>query len=392
MTFVAYALTGSTTTAGLIGTVMGLTMILVGVVGGAIVDRMDRRRAMILYGAISGALWMVAGFLLLTGHMTYPVLLLICAGSSVTGGLFGQATNAALRSIVPVSQFAQAQANNQGRDGAISILGSPLGGFLYVLRDWLPFFVPALCYFILVGAALMIRTDLRPHPNQTNHANLTNHADAAPKAASLGADIKAGFAFLGQHGVLRQIFIAALVINLGFTGISTGMNLYLVAGGISSVHLGMIQAATGVVSILGAVVAGKLVNKIKTGQLLIVTMGCMALFMLPLVFSQTALTYLICMCLAMALIPAVNSGLVGFIMGIVPAEMQGRVNAIFGLMNLTNTLTGIICGWLLENAAPWVCMAIFWPLLALSVLIAISSRQVREIPLPDEWQGYIERL
>ncbi len=376
LSYLAFHLTGRISSSGILGTTMGVTTIIVAIFGGAIVDRMDRRRAMVCYGIGGMVVWGTGALVLMAGAMTFPILLAVAFSSAVLGGIFGEATNAALRSIVATVHYPAAQAANQGRDGAISVVGSPLGGALYSLRDWLPFVAPVVCFGILTFSALRIRTDLHPRRGEDQ------------RSPGVLRDIAEGFRFVVEHRRLLRVLVMMVFINLGFSGLMTGMILNLVNVGTSPVKVGLINTAVGISAILGSIVATQLVNRIPTGLLLmsISMIGVVALS--PLLFNQSYWVVLLTESTVMFLVPAVNAGIVGYAFALIPVELQGRVGSVTNLANIFAAFSAALGGWLLTVSSPAVCAAAFWACVVIAAVFVACSKLLREIPTPERWVHY----
>ncbi|MFT0846742.1 MFS transporter [Actinomycetaceae bacterium L2_0104] len=376
LSYLAFHLTGRISSSGILGTTVAVTTIVVAIFGGAIVDRMDRRRAMVCYGIGGMVIWGSGALLLLLGAMTFPLLLAVAFGSAVLGGIFGEATNAALRSIVSTRDYPVAQAANQGRDGAISVIGAPLGGALYTLRDWLPFVAPVICFALLAFSALRIKTDLYPRRGLVRGSS------------GVLRDIAEGFRYVIEHKRLLRVLVMMVFINLGFSGLMTGMVLNLVNIGTSPVKVGLINTAVGISAILGSVVATKLVDRIPTGLLLVSISVIGVVVLSPLLADQGYWTVLVTESIVMFLVPAVNAGIVGYAFALIPVELQGRVGSVTNLANIFAAFSAAIGGWLLTVSSPAVCAAAFWSCVVIAALFVSSSKLLREIPTPERWPEF----
>lgn len=117
-----------------------------GLFGGTIVDRHPRKPLIIGNAAAQMLLWSLASSLMLHRSLTiYLLAVLVCLSSFLTGFL-GEATNAALRSIVSMRDYPKARSINESRDATINMTGSPIGGILYGIRPWLPFVCSAVVF------------------------------------------------------------------------------------------------------------------------------------------------------------------------------------------------------------------------------------------------------
>ncbi|MCF2707121.1 MFS transporter [Arcanobacterium haemolyticum] len=379
LSYLAFALTTTISSSGVLSSISAVTTTVFSVLGGTIIDRMDRRKAIVIYGVSGALIWGSGAVLLMLGLMTYPILLTLAFAAAFSGGLFGSATNAALRSIVEPREYPEAQAANQGRDGALNVLGSPLGGLLYSLRDWLPFVVPTISYLILVVATMQIRADLSPRRGESGEVD----ADGG-----FIADFLAGFRYVVSHKRMLRLQIIVLLLNLGFAGVMQGVFLNLVAIGTPPVKTGILNAVTGGMVLLGALVATRIVNRFPSGKLYVATFAYMLVVCIPLIFSQSYVTVLVCFALLTVSLPIVNSSLLGFIMARVPHELQGRVGAVSIFANILSSFAGAICGWILTISSAGTCVAIFIGFIAAGALLSAASPNIREISTPDRWEEY----
>lgn len=376
LSYLAFHLTGRISSSGVLGTATAATTIVVAILGGAVVDRMDRRRAMVCHGVGGMVVWGTGTIVLVAGAMTFPILLAIAFGSALLGGVFGEATNAALRSIVSTPDYPAAQAANQGRDGAIAVIGAPLGGALYTLRDWLPFVAPVLCFGILTVAALRITTDLHPRRSEDK------------SGPGVLRDIAEGFRFVVAHKRLLRILVMMIFINLGFSGLMTAMILNLVNLGTAPVQVGLINTAVGISAILGSAVATWLVDRIPTGRLLVSISLLGVIVLSPLLISQGYWTVLVAESAVMFLVPAVNAGIVGYAFALIPPELQGRVGSVTNLANIFAALSAAVAGWMLTVSSPAICAGFFWSFVVIAAIFVGSSKLLREIPTPHQWDQF----
>nr|BFF18800.1 hypothetical protein GCM10025730_23210 [Promicromonospora thailandica] len=155
----AYAVTGSVVEAGVIAFVGQLGSVLMTLPAGVVVDRVDRRRLLMVGGAVAALAWIsvvVAG--LADGlAITAPHLAGALFVSSVVGSLLDPAGTAALHAVVPTEQLGEAMSVAQGRDAAATLLQGPIGGLLYGMSAVLPFAVSAAGRLVSVATAALVR-------------------------------------------------------------------------------------------------------------------------------------------------------------------------------------------------------------------------------------------
>ena len=169
------ALTGSPQAAGIAGALRSLPYLVLSLPVGALIDRWDRKRVMILCDVGRGL-----AALSIPIAMAFDVLTLwqIYAATFIEGSLFvffNIAEVAALPRVVPALQLPQAAAQNEAGFGTANIVGPSLGTFLYqVFGRAVPFLADALSYAVSVLSLLRIKTHFRSDPGvvgTTVHVN-----------------------------------------------------------------------------------------------------------------------------------------------------------------------------------------------------------------------------
>lgn len=165
--FQVYALTGSIAYTGLVGAAQAVALVVLSPLGGALADRVDRRR--LLQGAQAVAL-LVAGllaWLTLTGNALawHVVLSVVLTTAAAT---FDQpARQALIPTLVPRNQIAQAIALlNPSRELAI-LLGPLMAGLLITVGGpGLMYAVDTATYALLVVILAVLRTPPLPRPEE----------------------------------------------------------------------------------------------------------------------------------------------------------------------------------------------------------------------------------
>lgn len=158
------AITGSPARAGLFAFVLLLANLICAMPGGAIVDRVDRRRLLLV---TEGARVVVAASVALAlAHHDLTMAHLIVA-AAVLGAAAAVSTPARMlfiRSVVPDQQLTAALTQEEVRDNAATLAGPSLGGLLYGLRTLLPFVASAIGYAISWICVLLVRMPSAPTP------------------------------------------------------------------------------------------------------------------------------------------------------------------------------------------------------------------------------------
>ena len=197
---------------------------------------------------------------------------------------------------------------------------------------------------------------------------------------------------LTKRNFLSAIILGAIVNIawlaaqlLGLRGL--GLRGLLAARGANAVMIGLLGTAMGVSTLVGSLLANKLVDMVPTGKLIAGALTLFVVSQMPLLFLHSYAAILICQILAGLPFPALNAGLLGFLYGKTPDNMQGRASAVF---ETTVGILGAACpamvGWLLQQPDLG-----FTAVMAVAVVCSVAGLAVslagplRSIPNPDQW-------
>lgn len=383
---IGLALSHSTLVAGLLVTLESAIGLVLMSVGGAIADRHDRRRLMVLLGLIGLLLSLTATGLLAAGMMNTVTFALIVIIFAVMNGILGPSNDAMLKSIVPMERFAKAQAIREARESCVELSGGAVGGLLYRLSTWFPFLVSAALYLVAAVTAMAL-----PKPSAKAQDDVSDESSSHAKA-----DKNEGFLVQFVEGwrwtLTRRTILAAIVqgtvINIACYGSIVGVQIMLAARGTDAVLIGLVGTATGIAALIGSLAAGWLVDHIPTGKLIILTFAVFSVAMIPLLFADSYGAIVACMVVASLLFPSMNAGELGFIYGRTPDHMQGRVSTVFETtVGVPGAMTPALVGWMLQTH--WLGFRAVMVLVVTCAFIGLvlaCFTSTRNIPLPAQWE------
>nr|WP_298047083.1 MFS transporter [uncultured Bifidobacterium sp.] len=363
-----------------------------GVFGGTYVDRHDRRTLIIVNAVMSMLCWGSVAGLLLTGGLRYSILLAIAVVSSAVNGFLGSATDAMLKSIIDMRDYPKARSLNEGRDATVNMAGSPVGGFLYGIRPWLPFLIIACMYAVAGVAATGIRESLRSDVAVRLEAGTAASDDsAASEAGSSGSffkDFREGWSWSLHRTMLVMTMIVSALLNFGINGVQYGIQLHLVSAGMNGAYIGFVNTGIFCTMLVGAFIANRMSDRLPAGPVICAGFLFSCLAVVPLVCTSNYWVMLICNSLSALPFPIINAMMLGFVFAKTPDSMQGRITVT---LTVPAQALSMFCSAAAGSLLP-VCgfrrtILVFLIAMLVSAAIVVVYRPLRTIPRADAWDG-----
>ena len=242
-----YLLSDSPTALAMVGLAWSLPQVLLMLGSGALADRVDRRRLMIIGDAIRLVAISTVGALSLSDALTIPILVGLVAVYGVGQAIFGPAFSSIVPSIVPPDLLVEA--NSLGmfvRPIAMTLIGPVIGGFLVgtVGTGW-AFIADGGTFAFSAAMILLMRV---------------RRAEREPgDDASIWVEAKEGIRYVRQQTWIWVAMVAAFVSLLCVWGPWETLVPFVVKYDLngSASDLGLIFGAGGVGAVLAAVVMGQ---------------------------------------------------------------------------------------------------------------------------------------
>lgn len=381
----ALVLTDDPAAAGTIAAVGVLTRLLSSIAGGIIADRFSRTRLMIMGGILGSIATAIFTILAAMGSLSFVALLIFEFVLALRAGLFGVAGEAVLKDVVPASVMGRAQAANQGRDAALNLAGSPLGGVLLGVGAW------------LLGAVMLIAKVLgtifawllgRAEPRA---ARAPIPAEPAEGGRSAWREFREGLVWVWNRRDLRMVVLVISIINLGL-GLTSATVVYgMQQSGVPIEVIGLASGLIGVGMLLGAFLAPFIVTRINVGVVLVVGIGAMAVMPLILKGQEDPLGIALVLGIGIMTLPAVNAGMSGYLLVATPTELMGRVTSVLQIVGMgLAPLAPLIAGFGLAHIGRSGTLSIAFAISALAFLVGLLASRVRQIPTESEWRRYAE--
>jgi MFS family permease len=371
----AYAITGSTLWAALAecAHLVGLCGMLLP--AGVLADRMDRLRLMRLASATGFLLYASLVVAALTVGIAMPHLIGVALITGAGVGLFGPAETSSVRAVVPDDQLPAALSQNQARQHVATLVGGPIGGAMFGLARWLPLAADALTYavsWVLLGR---IRTDL-----------------SAPVTAGPRTPVRQGLVdgvrFIVRRPLFRVLMVFNALLNLLMNALLFVAVLRLMQAGFPAAQIGLVETASGLFGLLGAVAAPWLIDRLRTGSITVAVAWSWVPLAVPLVFWNNPLVVAASLSAGLFFNPVGNAGMGAYRMALTPPDLQGRVQSTMQFVSMSvMPLFPLLAGLLLGALGGGAAIAVLGILTALAALIPTLSRSVREVPRPVVWQA-----
>jgi MFS family permease len=238
-----------------------LPFLILSPVGGALADRMPRRRIVVAGSVLAVPPSIALGALVATGEQTIALLLALAALGGIATALTQPAMSAVVREIVPEEELPEAVASMSIVNNLTRILGPSLAAL--VISAWglqWAFYLNAASFFAVVVAWAFVRTVTRPHET---HEPLRRQLELGLQFAR--RDRQIGFLLLVTFVTTFVVYHAALMPVIVTDLLHEGSSGYA-----------LIQTTTGLGAILGAVVAGEFLSDRRRRIAIAVALFCIA--------------------------------------------------------------------------------------------------------------------
>ena len=372
------ALTGSAARAGLVGGMRGLAYVLCALPAGAVVDRWNRRRIMVLCDVARAIAFASIPIALIAGRLTAMQLYGVSLLEGALYAFFGLAETASLTRVVPAERLPAAISQNQATESGSLLLGPPLGGALFGLARQLPFVADAISYALSAVSLLFIRSSL--------------HEETRADPGALRDEMSEGARWIRRQPALVTLFWLNGALNLVYGGWTLVLIELARRLGAGSGGIGIIFACGGAGTILGAALTPLLQRRFRAGLLIIGLTWIFALTWPPYALAPNLLILGAINAIGFFFVPIEIGTEFSYRLLLLPDALQGRVNSIFWLLGFGCQALGfLLIGLLLQKQGavatvwitlvPAVCIAIFAtcsrPLWGVDRLSEVSKEQAQ---------------
>ncbi|MFE9571317.1 MFS transporter [Streptomyces sp. NPDC006692] len=323
----------SPTGAGEVGFAALLPQLVVQLPAGALIDRWDRRRLLVLCD-LAGLIAM-AGVtaMLLAGRLWLPVVAAAAFVDGTAGLFYRLGERAAISHVVHPAQLNAALGQNEARGQAAGLLGQPAGSGLFQFGRWLPFAFTAVTHLVALCTLLLIRHDLQ--------------GERSAPASSLRTEVGEGLRWVWGRRFMRAAVGLLAGSNLLFQILTLTLALVIKENGGSPVQIGMIGLVAGAGGIAGALAGSRAAGRAAPRAVLAGALTLWAALMAPVAFVSNP--YVLGALLGgMSFAGALMNVVAGVHqVRITPAALQGRVTSVFALLGSGMASAGALAGGVL---------------------------------------------
>ena len=365
--WLVYQMTDSPVYLGIVGMARALPMMVLPPMGGVVADRVPRLKLLKVTQNISLLLALLLAVLVSTGLIQIWQIILLSFLSGAVNAFDQPTRQALLPDLVRPADMTNAIALNSAAWQGAALFGPTLAGATIALFGLAAAFYANAASFLAVVIALYLMRDVPEH---------SPHRRGGKRG--LFDDLIEGLSYVRATRLIATLLILSAVTNIFGRSFQQLLPVFardvLDAG---ETGLGLLMAAPGAGTLIGAVVIGALGDVRRKGVVLFVTMLLFGALLVLFSISRSFLLSLMLLTLAGTMMITFSSMLMTMLQLSAPGAMRGRVMSL-----VTVTMQGFApLGALITGA---VATAIGTPTaVALSALIVAAAAIVASFAAPD---------
>ena len=331
----------------IIGALAMLPWLLFAIPIGAIVDNVDKRKALATTNSIRMLIAAILALLITTEQVTIFWLYLVTFVVGICEVFADTTSQSLIPAIVKNKELEKA---NSRMEMTFTIfqdfIGAPIGGLLYAVAIAAPFIANSLGFLI---AALLCLSMPLPF--------LINKKEFTEKPGFI-KDIKFGINYLFTHKQLLRIVLITTTIGFCWAFASSTMILYLVEDlNLNPKKYGFLLTFNGLIVLLGALAAPKTAKLIGRGLALALAISISSITILAQGLVTNIWLFLIPNAINAFWLPHWNILLMSTYQRLIPQELYGRIHGtrrtlVWGMMPIASFLGGLLAKSDLRT--PWL--------------------------------------
>lgn len=358
------AVTHSPAQAGFAGVLRALAYLALGLPAGALIDRWDRKRTMLVCDAGRALALGSIPLALALGHLTMAQIYLVSVIEGTLYVFFGLAESAALPRIVDKSQLPAATAQSEVTGGLVTLAGPSLGGALFGVSSALPFLVDAISYAASVLSLSWIR--------------LPFQGERRPRSQSLRADMREGLTWLWREPVIRSIALLHSGVIFSYSGMMLLVLVIAERQHAAPYAIGLMFGLSGIGGIVGALIGSQAQKRLRLRQIIVVAF-CLFALLWPLYGVASSPLALGAILGAFWVVDEVyDVAQISYRLALIPDALRGRVNGAFRLITFSCEAVGVgLTGLLLQQVGVLATIVVFEIVFIVLVAATTLNRSLR---------------
>ena len=303
---------------GLVFTLAALVPVALQILGGWLSDTIGRLRAIALGSSVT-----VFGWLILVLSRSWPWVLLGLCLDSVSRATVGPSFGAYIAEQSTEDQRGRVFGVTKGIFMIVGVIGPALGGLLAYRFSFRTMILVAFAFFASATALrIWMATAERFAPPRSAQK---------PTLAGLRTEVGGIFALLFAGGILTWIWVTDAINDTAFSMIQQLYPIYLAdIGGLNLAQIGLLNSASGVATILAALLAGWLTDKLSERVVIVGALSTVTLGLIALLQASSFAAFLLGIAIfglgAGGLTPAYDS----LVSKVVPESKRGLAFGLFG--------------------------------------------------------------
>ncbi|WP_329351213.1 MFS transporter [Streptomyces sp. NBC_01261] len=342
-----------------------LPWIVFGLLGGAVADRVDQRRAMWMVDAVRGLLVAAFAVAVALGHASILLLIALAFALTTLQTLFDNASTALLPALVDRASLGSANTRLMtGQKIAGGLMGTPVVPLLIAAGAAVPFMADAGTFLLAAALVASLRTTA---PDRA----------PGPVGSTLRGEIADGLRALWRDRPLRGLCAATALCNVGMGALIATL-VILVTGWLDAGTAGYAAATTAftIGGLAGGLVNGRITTRLgpMRSVLLAGSVQTGALVVMGSVRSLVAVVAALGVFGLMSMLWNVNT--TTLMQQRAPAEMLGRVSSAFRTLAAAGAPLGALLGGVVATAwglnTPALLTAAFFVLSVIALIPAVK--------------------
>lgn len=341
-------------------------MMIFGLPGGLMADRLERRRVLMVTQSVMMAVAFTLSIITFTGHASVATILPVLAVGGVALSFNAPSFQALVGDLVPRDVVIDAVSLNTAQFSAARVIGPVLGGMMLatVGAGW-AFFANGVSFVAVLAALAMIRPRRQDPPASTG------------KRALLG-----GVRAMNEQPVIKTILILTAILSF-FTAPALALMSVLARDvlAMGPGGYGALFATFSVGAVAGALTTGWLVRRLGMRRAIALGVGLIGVSLALIAASRSVVaTSLLLAVIGYSYTAVVSTTSTGTQLS-VSATKRGRVMSLYmmswaGMFPIGSLLSGIVATYL---GAPATLLGAGVPLLVCAAVLTVRGRSLQTV-------------